>query len=182
MLLTELEGARQRQLLTWGLLLLLVNLSTVVLAIWLQLSESNRQAILQILLLEREIREAELLHDAQSFRADIERFQRVTGVELVTPPSLSDALADAMDDAAAAAKLQGALTSGPLPSHTLQHYPCWVMSLSTLHKFERLPRHEDVLPANLLDELTNTSTLPSSAYSFFISRVNTPPRRSAVFG
>ena len=73
LLMTELEGARQRRLLTVGFLLLLVNLSTVVLAIWLQLSETNRQAILAILLLEREIREAELIHDAQSLRADVER-------------------------------------------------------------------------------------------------------------
>ena len=130
MLVTELEDARQRRLLVWGVLLLLVNLSTVFLAIWLQVSEANRYAILQIMLLEREIREAELLHDSQSLRADVERFQRVTGVELVTPPSLTDALADAMDEAAAAAKLQGALTSGPLPSSTKTNYPCWVRGCS----------------------------------------------------
>ena len=170
MLVTELEDARQRRLLIWGVLLLLVNLSTVLLAIWLQVSEANRQAVLQIMLLEREIREAELLHDSQSLRADVERFQRVTGVELVTPPSLKDTLANAMDATTAAAKLQAALTSGALPSHTKNYYPCWVMSLSTLHKFERLPKHEDVLPTNLLEELTNTSTQPSCAYSYFISQ------------
>ena len=170
MLMTELEGARQRRLLTWGFLLLFVNLSVVVATIWLQLSESNRQAILQLMLLEREIREAELVHDAQSLRADVERFQRVAGVRLVTPPSLNDALPDAMDDASADSKLQGALMDGPLPSYTKQHYPCWVISLSELRNFGRLPKHEDLLPTNLLDELTNTSTRPSCAYSFFISQ------------
>ena len=79
------------------------------------------------MLLEREIREAELFHDSQSLLRDIEHFQRATGVELVTPASLHDALPDAtMDDAAAAAKLQGALVGGSLPCHTEMHYPCWV--------------------------------------------------------
>ena len=41
------------------MLLLLVNLSTVLLAIWLQITESNRQIVLQLMLLEREIRDAE---------------------------------------------------------------------------------------------------------------------------
>ena len=156
MLVTELEDARQRRLLVWGVLLLLVNLSTVFLAIWLQVSEASRQAILHIMLLEREIREAELLQDSQSLRADVERFQRATGVELVTPPSLNDTLADAMDATAAAEKLKTALTSGQWPSHTKTHYPCWVMSLTALHAFERLPKHEDVLPTNRLEELTST--------------------------
>ena len=71
--------------------------------------------------------------------------------------------------------------------------PSQVMPLSMLHKFEVLPKHEvgaadvaaqtkahsckkgssraqDVLPANLLEELTNTSTRPSCAYSWFISQ------------
>ena len=48
MLLTELEGAAQSKLVLWGVLLLLVNLSTVLLAIWLQITESNRQIVLQL--------------------------------------------------------------------------------------------------------------------------------------
>ena len=56
MLVTELEDARQRRLLVWGVILLLVNLSTMFLAIWLQVSEASRQATLHIMLLEREIR------------------------------------------------------------------------------------------------------------------------------
>ena len=49
MLVTELEDASQRRLLLWGVLLLLVNVSTVILAIWLQVAETNREAILKIL-------------------------------------------------------------------------------------------------------------------------------------
>ena len=59
MLMTELEDARQRRLLTWGVILLLVNLGTVLLAIWLQVTEANRQIVLQLMLLEREIRDAD---------------------------------------------------------------------------------------------------------------------------
>ena len=56
MLLTELYGERQRVLVVWGVILLFVNLGTVVLAIWLQVTESNRQIVVQLMLLEREIR------------------------------------------------------------------------------------------------------------------------------
>ena len=48
MLLTELEDASQDKLVTWGVLLLLVNLGTVLLAIFLQITESNRQIVLQL--------------------------------------------------------------------------------------------------------------------------------------
>ena len=140
MLLTELEEASQSKLVLWGVLLLLVNLSTVLLAIWLQITESNRQIVLQLVrlrarplapcalttrtaqvLLEREIRDAEMLMDGQSLRADIVRLQRSTGMQL-SVPNLSDVLPD-MDDASAAAKLQGAMfleaiEGSPIPSHT----------------------------------------------------------------
>ena len=46
----------------------------------------------------------------------------------------------------------------------------WVMPLSTVRKLERLPAHEDALQAGYLDELTQLSTQPSCAYSFFISQ------------
>ena len=48
MLLTELEDASQGKLVLWGVLLLLVNLGTVLLAIFLQITESNRQIVLQL--------------------------------------------------------------------------------------------------------------------------------------
>ena len=48
MLLTELEDASQGKLVLWGVLLLLVNLGTVLLAIFLQVTESNRQIVLQL--------------------------------------------------------------------------------------------------------------------------------------
>ena len=57
MLLTELYHASRGRLMMWGSVLLLVNLGTVVLAIVLQISEANRQAVLQLMLLEKEIRE-----------------------------------------------------------------------------------------------------------------------------
>ena len=73
------------------------------------------------MLLEREIRDAEMLMDGQSLRADIVRLQRSTGMQL-SVPNLSDVLPD-MDDASAAAKLQGAMfleaiEGSPVPSHT----------------------------------------------------------------
>ena len=140
MLLTELEGAAQSKLVFWGVLLLLVNLSTVLLAIWLQITESNRQIVLQLVrlrtrplapcalttrttqvLLEREIRDAEMLMDGQSLRNDIVRLQRATGMQL-SAPKLEDMLTGMGDDSAAA-KLQGALflkgiEGSPVPSHT----------------------------------------------------------------
>ena len=60
------------------------------------------------MLLEREIREAELILDSNSFRADVERFQRITGMKL-SMPTLSELLPD-VDDSAAA-KLQGAVSA-----------------------------------------------------------------------
>ena len=48
MLLTELEDASQGKLVLWGVLLLVINLGTVLLAIWLQVTESNRQIVLQL--------------------------------------------------------------------------------------------------------------------------------------
>ena len=72
------------------------------------------------MLLEREIREAEMLVDSQSLRADIIRLQRVTGME-ISIPDLSDVLPE-MDDTGIAAQKQGALflqhIDGPIPSHT----------------------------------------------------------------
>ena len=73
------------------------------------------------MLLEREIRDAEMLMDGQSLRADIVRLQRSTGMQL-SVPNLSDVLPD-MDDSSAAAKLQGAMfleaiEGSPVPSHT----------------------------------------------------------------
>ena len=52
MLLTELYYARQQKIVIWGVLLLLVNLVTVTLAIALQISESSRQTIIHLMLLE----------------------------------------------------------------------------------------------------------------------------------
>ena len=126
MLITELDGASDSKTLLWGTILLLVNLGTVVLAIVLQIAESNRKTVVQLMLLEREIREAELLVDSQSLRTDIERLQHASGMKLALP-TLADAMPD-FDDASAAAKLQGAMfleeiEGSPIPSHTRMLYP-----------------------------------------------------------
>ena len=73
------------------------------------------------MLLEREIRDAEMLMDGQSLRSDISRLQRATGMQL-SAPNLEDFVPE-MDDANAAAKLQSALflegvEGSPVPSHT----------------------------------------------------------------
>ena len=71
--------------------------------------------------LEREIRDAEMLMDGQSLRADIVRLQKGSGMKL-SVPDLADMLPD-LDDASAAAKLQSAMflkdiEGSPVPSHT----------------------------------------------------------------
>ena len=73
------------------------------------------------MLLEREIRDAEMLMDGQSLRADIVRLQKGSGMKL-SVPDLADMLPD-LDDASAAAKLQSAMflkgiEGSPVPSHT----------------------------------------------------------------
>ena len=82
------------------------------------------------------------------------------------------------------------IEGSPLPSHTKMLFPwcdekieallprgmtraldrSWVMPLSKLRALERLPKHEDALKGDLLDQLTAHSTQPSCAYSFFISQ------------
>ena len=62
-----------------------------------------------------------MLMDGQSLRNDIVRLQRATGMQLAVP-DLADAMPE-MDDASAAAKLQGALfldsvDGSPVPSFT----------------------------------------------------------------
>ena len=116
---------------------------------------------------QREVREAEMLLDGTSLRSDVARLQRATGMSLVLP-TLVDALGE-MDDVSAAAKLQGALflkeiEGAPVPSHTRMLYPCYVIPLSRLREFERLPKHEDALQSEQLDELTAQSVQPSCAY------------------
>ena len=56
MLLTELYEAPDPKVALWGTLLLLINLGTVVLAVVLQIAEANRKTVVQLMLLEREIR------------------------------------------------------------------------------------------------------------------------------
>ena len=69
MLLTELEGAEDWRYALWGTVLLLVNLGTVLLAVVLQIAEESRKTVLQLMLLEREIRVGRA--DAVFFRARV---------------------------------------------------------------------------------------------------------------
>ena len=106
--------------------------------------------------------------DGTSLRSDVARLQRATGMSLA-PPTIEDVLKGEMDDTSAAAKLQGALflkeiEGWPVPSHTEMHYPCYVMALSKLQTLERLPKHEDALQSEQLDELMARSVRPSCAY------------------
>ena len=49
-------------------------------------------------------------------------------------------------------------------------YPCYVVSLSTLQMFERLPVHEDALFSEQLDLLDPNSIMPASAFTYFVSQ------------
>ena len=136
LLITELDGASDSKLVLWGTVLLLVNLGTVVLAIVLQIAEANRKTVIQLILLEREIREAEFLVDSQSLRTDVERLQCAAGVKLSLPTLTTDVMPD-LDDASAAAKLQAALfleriEGSPVPSHTKLLYPWCVENRRSL--------------------------------------------------
>ena len=66
MLLTELEDASQGKLVLWGVLLLLINLCTVCLAIWLQITEYNRQAVLQLVRVSHTVSRSSISHDLVS--------------------------------------------------------------------------------------------------------------------
>lgn len=53
-------------------------------------------------------------------------------------------------------------------SFTSGRYPAYVVSLSVLQHYERLPLHEDALQAGGLDLLTPSTMMPSSAFTYFV--------------
>ena len=62
------------------------------------------------------------------------------------------------------------LTKNPELSFLISVYPCYVISLRECQCHDRLPVHEDALKSGKLDVLTTTSTIPNSAFTFFISQ------------
>jgi hypothetical protein len=59
---------------------------------------------------------------------------------------------------------------GVISFRTVQ-YPCYCISLKALRQFDRLPVHEDALRMDILEVLTQSSTMPGSAFTYFISQV-----------
>ena len=49
-------------------------------------------------------------------------------------------------------------------------YPCFVVAVNSLQRYERLPVHEDAAAANELELLSPTTMAPSSAFTYFISQ------------
>jgi hypothetical protein len=62
-LLVELNSAPESKLILIGILLLFANLITLVVALYLQVTQGDRQVELSLMLAEGEMREAELVHE-----------------------------------------------------------------------------------------------------------------------
>ena len=86
-LLIELKGAPESKLVLVGTLLLLANITTLFVALYLQVREGDRQVELSLTLAESEMREAELVHEQEQMRADIEWLLKRTGLKLETSTS-----------------------------------------------------------------------------------------------
>ena len=87
LLLTELKGAPESKLVLVGVALLLLNLMTLVVALYLQVREGDRHVELSLTLAESEMREAELVQEHELMRADIETLLKRTGLKLETSAS-----------------------------------------------------------------------------------------------
>ncbi len=124
---------------------------------------------------ELEFRECEADMDIAELRADILQLR-----EKFQPHELEkERVASQVEDMAAAiaqARRQEStmIASNNTKQHTISfynvQYPCYVLSLKELRKYERLPVHEDALRSEILDILTQTSTMPASAFAYFISQ------------
>ena len=169
-LLVELRVADESKLVLIGTLLLLANLATLFLALYLQVGEGDRRVQLNLTLAENEMRETELLHEQEQMKADIEELLSKYGLKL----DVSASIVESAGPVSKAAKMQEELflqavkECNDLPSFTKRSHPCWVMSVTRLQAFDALPIHEDVI--DKLEELLPDSTSPSCAYSFFISQ------------
>jgi hypothetical protein len=69
-LVIELKSAPESKLVFIGTLLLLANLSTLFVALYLQITEGDRHVELTLTLAESEMREAELVHEAKQMKAE----------------------------------------------------------------------------------------------------------------
>ena len=69
-LLIELNSAPESKLILIGTLLLLANATTLFVALYLQVSQGDRQVELALTLAESEMREAELVHEQEQMKAE----------------------------------------------------------------------------------------------------------------
>ena len=86
-LLFELKAANEFKLILIGTLLLLANLVTLLVALYLQTNEGDRRVRLALTLAENEMREAELCFEQDQMKADIEEMMKRTGLTLETSAS-----------------------------------------------------------------------------------------------
>ena len=144
-LLVELKSASDFKLVLIGTLLLLANLVTLLVALYLQTNEGDRRVRLALTLAENEMREAELCFEQDQMKADIEEMMKRTGLKLETTAS-SVELSDG--PVGKAAKMQEQMFMAAVaectdfPSFTKRLYSCWVISLTNLAAYEELPQHE----------------------------------------
>ena len=143
-LLYEVKAASESKLVLIGTLLLCANLVTLFLALYLQVNEGDRRIELALTLAENEMREAELEHEQDQMRADIEEMMKRTGLTLDISPSG----VEAGGPVGKAAKMQEQLFLSAvsecteLASFTKKVYPCWVISLTNLKEVDEIPEHE----------------------------------------
>ena len=69
-LLVELRVADESKLVLVGVVLLLANVLTLFLALYLQIGEGDRRVQLNLTLAENEMRETELLHEQEQMQAE----------------------------------------------------------------------------------------------------------------
>ena len=69
-LLIELNAAPESKLILVGTLLLAFNLITLFVALYLQVTQGDRHVELSLTLAESEMREAELVHEAEQMKAE----------------------------------------------------------------------------------------------------------------
>jgi hypothetical protein len=166
--LVELRVADESKLVLVGTILLLANVCTLFLALYLQVGEGDRRVQLNLTLAENEMRETELLHEQEQMKADIEELLSRYGLKL----DVSASTVESAGPVSKAAKMQEELflqavkECNELPSFTKRSHPCWMISVTRLQAFDALPVHEEVI--DKLEELLPDSTSPSCAYSFFI--------------
>ena len=107
-----------------------------------------------------------------TFRTSIEELLARSGLLLETSQSSIEATGS--EKLSKAAELQASMFMEAVakctdfPSFVIRKYPCWVISLTNLKKFDELPEHENCV--DTLDELLPDTKSPSCAYSFFISQ------------